>query len=140
MNDMKNLYYKIWVDGIIKIRKNPLRKEDWKWMIQSIVATLMSLNLVLIQFVLSDLGLIKKVFVLDINWLPIGKLNNLISFFIAYLLPLSLLNYFLIFHKGKYKKLIEIYPYKEGKWFATYLYCSTGSIILYFLIAFLFLR
>lgn len=133
-----NTYYKIWVDAIVKIKSNPLRKEDWKWMIQSIVATLMSLNLMLIQFFLSDLGLIKTVFVLDINWLPIGKLNNIISFFIAYLIPLLLLNYFLIFHNDKYKKLIEIYPHKNGKWFATYLFCSTGFFILYFLIAFLF--
>ena len=29
---MKNLYYSIWVDAILRIKENPLRKEDWKWM------------------------------------------------------------------------------------------------------------
>ena len=28
-----NLYFKIWVNVIVKIRKNPLRKTDWKLMI-----------------------------------------------------------------------------------------------------------
>ena len=28
-----NLYFKIWVTVIVKIRKNPLRKTDWKLMI-----------------------------------------------------------------------------------------------------------
>ena len=51
---MDNLYYRIWVDGILKIKENPLRKEDWKWMIQAYVGIAMALNLVLILFLINS--------------------------------------------------------------------------------------
>lgn len=134
---MKNLYYSIWVDAILRIKENPLRKEDWKWMSQIIIATFMSLNIVFFQFVLITLGVLDKFFMLDINWFKVEKLNNLISYFTLYILPFLLLNYVLIFHKYKYKELIKIYPYKEGKWIANYVYFSAGSVLLYIFVTFL---
>ena len=42
------LYYKIWVDLIILSKNNPLRKEDWKWMVQIYMAMAMAIKLALI--------------------------------------------------------------------------------------------
>ena len=73
---MSNLYYRIWVDGILKIKENPLRKEDWKWMIQAYVGIAMALNFVLILFLINYLGFTNKMLILEFEILPFKKINS----------------------------------------------------------------
>lgn len=42
---MKNLYYTLWVDAIVKTRENPSNKNDWKWILQLSISAFMALNL-----------------------------------------------------------------------------------------------
>ena len=134
---MGNLYYRIWVDGILKIKENPLRKEDWKWMIQAYVGIAMTLNLVLILFLINYLGFTDKMLILEFEILPFKKLNSFLRFFVSYMLPFLTINYYLIFYNEKYKKLIEIYPFKDGKLFTKYILGSFLGFILFFMILFL---
>lgn len=134
---MRNLYYRIWVDGIIKIKENPLRKDDWKWMIQAFVGIAMALNFVLILFIINFLGLTDKILILEFNLIPFKKINNFLRFFVGYMFPFFIVNYFFIFYKNKYKKLIEIYPYNNGKLFSKYMLISTFGFILFFVIVFI---
>lgn len=135
---MRNLYYRIWVDGIVKIKENPLRKEDWKWMIQAFAGIAMALNFVLILFLIHYLDFTDQMLILEFDILPYKKLNSFLRFFVSYMLPFLIINYFSIFYKDKYKKLIEIYPYNNGKLFFKYMLVSTFGFILFFLIAILF--
>ena len=94
---MSNLYYRIWVDGILKIKENPLRKEDWKWMIQAYVGIAMALNFVLILFLINYLGFTNKMLILEFEILPFKKINSFLRFFVSYMLPFLTINYYLIF-------------------------------------------
>lgn len=134
---MDNLYYRIWIDGILKIKENPLRKEDWKWMIQAYVGIAMALNFALILFLINYLGFTDKILLIEFDVLPFEKLNNFIRFFVSYMLPFLILNYYLIFYKQKYKNLIDVYPYKNGKLFSKYILGSFFGFILFFIIIFL---
>jgi len=40
---------------------------------------------------------------------PGSVLNKVISFIVEFILPFGVVNYFLIFHKDRYKKIIEKY-------------------------------
>lgn len=44
---------------------------------------------------------------IDISIFPLQSLNNAVATFIVIGLPIILINYFLIFYKDHYKKLIE---------------------------------
>jgi hypothetical protein len=94
-----NLYFKIWVDAIVKIRKNPLRNEDWKWIVQIYMAIAMALNLMFIFALLQRNILHSTFYDLEINIFSSEILNNLISGFILFFLPPLLINYLLIFKK-----------------------------------------
>jgi hypothetical protein len=126
---MKNIYYLIWVDAIVNIEKNTNHKKDWKFFSMLYMTLLNSLNL---GFVLILLAYIFKVRVIWVKstifeW---EMLNSFFSFVIQFALPLILLNYFLIFYRDRYKRLIQIYPDKNGKLFAAYLLCSIFVFIM----------
>ena len=90
-----NLYFKIWVDAIVKIKKNPLRKEDWKWMVQIYMAIVMALNLMFLLAILQRNILHISFYDLEMNMFSSEILNNLISGFILFFLPPLLINYLL---------------------------------------------
>lgn len=132
-----NLYFRIWVDAIVKIRKNPLRKEDWKWMVQIYMAIGMALNLMFLFAILQRNILHISFYDLEIKMFSSEILNNLISGFILFFLPALLINYFFIFKNDKYLVLIEKYKFENGKYFLTYFFTSLFVPLLILIIAFL---
>lgn len=90
------------VDAIVKIRKNPLRKEDWKWMVQIYMAIVMALNLMFLFAILQRNILHFTFYDLEINMFSSEILNNLISGFMLFFLPPLLINYLFIFKNEKY--------------------------------------
>jgi uncharacterized protein YmfQ (DUF2313 family) len=74
------LYYKIWVDLIVLANNNPLRKEDWKWMVQIYMA--MAINMAFIMSIFQRNILHYCFYNLDIfnNEL----INNLFNFFVLF--------------------------------------------------------
>lgn len=130
-----NLYYKIWVDALVKLRSLPKNEGIWKFYAMAFISMSMAFNLILILFILNDLGIIKGFFKITIDVFPGEKIDGFLSFFISYLLPFLLLNYFLIFYKNKYQELVRVCPYYEGKLFLKYFLGSIGAIVLYFFTA-----
>ena len=98
-----SLYYKIWVDGIVKLRSRPQNAGLWKFFAMTFTSMAMALNLVFILFILSDLGITTGILKISVNLFLGTRLDAFVSFFISYLLPFLLINYFLIFYKEKYR-------------------------------------
>lgn len=71
---MKDLYYTLWVDAIVKTRENPLSKNDWKWILQLSIGAFMALNLSTFLFFLAIIGITDKMLMLEFNIIQIKKL------------------------------------------------------------------
>lgn len=135
------IYYKIWVDCIRKARSQPQNKSNWKLFTMIFMSMAMAINLWFITFVLMvHFKYSIPFFPLKIGVFQGTRIGSFVNFFVSYLLPFLILNYFLIFYKRKYKKLIKVYPYRKGILFSAYFFGSLGIILLYFLIAFLILK
>jgi hypothetical protein len=135
-----NLYYKIWVDTIIKLRSRPPNIGLWKFFAMTFISMSMALNLILLLFILSDLGITKGVFIISLCFFSGSRIDAFFSFFLSYLFPFLLLNYILIFYKDRYKTLIKTYPSYEGKLFLKYFLGSLITLLVYFSIAILINR
>lgn len=125
---MRNLYYNIWVDAIFNVKKNPLHKRDWKFYSMFFMTILTSLNAGTVLMWLGFLGL--KTNFLKINVFPGTMLDSFAMFLIQFALPCFLLNYFLVFHKDKYKRLIEGHADRKGRLFLIYLFGTIGVFII----------
>ena len=132
-----NLYFKIWVDVIVKIRKNPLRKEDWKLMVQIYMATAMALNLMFLFAILQRNILHFSFYDIEINLFSSKILNDLISGFILFFLPPLLINYLLVFKNEKYLVLIEKYKSQNINYFFGYFFTSLFLPLIVLIIAFI---
>ena len=125
---MKNIYYSIWVDAIVNIKKNPKHKKDWKFFSMVYMTLLNALNLGVILMLLAYIFKLKVIWV-KFTILPGIMLNSFAAFFIQFAIPFILLNYVLIFYRNKYEGLIQRYSDKRGKLFAAYLLSSIGLFI-----------
>jgi len=119
---MKNYYYLYWVDAIVSIKTNSPKRRDWKFSIFTYTTMCNALNLWVVLLWLKYFNILS--FKVQINLLPGIMLNNAGGFIIYFATPFILLNYFLIFYRDKYKKLIEIYPHKNGKFAMRYIFIS----------------
>jgi hypothetical protein len=122
-NKMKNIYYQLWVDCIVSIRRN---NPDWKWITMLSVNLAMSLNMMFIIVTLSLFFPVFKKYELPIIFLNGSRLVPLFGYCILYGLPIQLINYYFIFYKKKYEHLILTYPFYDGKYFITYFLLSLG--------------
>lgn len=134
------LYYEIWTDCITKARSLPKNKSDWKLYTLIFMSMAMALNLVFVLFIIATLGITEKIFIIPVDIFPGSKIDAFISFFLSYLLPFLLINYYLILYKEKYKEILIKYKYRNGKLFLSYFLGSIGVLILYFFIAFLVVK
>lgn len=129
------LYYKIWVDGIVKLRSRPQNAGLWKFFAMIFMSMAMALNLIVIMAIIQRNILHKTFYELSIDIFPGTKLDAFVSFFILFLLPPLLLNYLLIFRGNRYENIIKRgYKYCNGKLFVGYF---LTSIVLPFLLLFL---
>jgi hypothetical protein len=90
--------------------------------------------MLLLQKVILRVPLFYKI---DVSILPSDKLNYFLDFFILFLMPILLLNYFLIFFNNRYERLIEKYEYHHGKYAIIYMLGTFVGIGLLMLIGFL---
>lgn len=119
-----NVYYKIWVDGIIKIRSIPSNKSLWKFYSMLFITMAMAMNLALVITILEKNVLKSSFYELPVDIFSESKLNSFVSFFILFFLPPLALNYLLIFRNNRYERLIEKYEAHNGKLCASYLMIS----------------
>ena len=135
-----NFYFIIWVDAITRLRSLPKNFGMWKFYSMAFMSMAMALNLVLILFIISTLGITEKIFIIPIDIFPGTKIDAFVSFFLSYLLPFLLINYYFIFYKEKYKSMLKKYKYYNGKFFMAYFLSSIGALILFFFVAFLVVK
>lgn len=117
------LFYNIWVDLIKRATSLPQNRQNWKLVCFTLMSICMSLNFALLMAILQRNVLKIYYYDIDLVFLP-DRLANSIRFIILYVLPVATLNYFLIFHKDRYKKYLQKYPTRNGKLFLTYFFIS----------------
>lgn len=90
---MKNIYYLIWVDGIVN--SNDYKKKDsgWKISLFIIITTCNALNLWAILLWLKFFDIYS--FIIKIDFFPGTILNSAAGFIVQFASPFILLNYFL---------------------------------------------
>ena len=116
---MLALYYRIWVDVIMRAKSRPESRENWPVGTMIFMSISMTLNFLLIMTILQKHIIGSYFYHIDLNFLP-KRLNNVINFIVLFILPCFFVNYFLIFYKHKYRELLKKYPYRNGKLFLTY--------------------
>lgn len=130
---MKNIYYLIWVDIITSAKRFHPNRSDWKFALFVLITMCNALNLFVIQLWIKFFGIFS--FSMGINIFPGNILNSAVNFIIHFAPPFILLNYFLIFHKDRYKKIVEKYPQKKGRLALIYtlssIWLGVFSVILY---------
>ncbi|PVD50038.1 hypothetical protein DC498_22220 [Terrimonas sp.] len=83
----------------------------------------MAFNFVLIMTILEKFILRNYFYKIDIPFFPV-RVNNVLTYVILFILPCALINYLLIFRNRRYEKLLNKYPYYNGKLFISYFVIS----------------
>lgn len=130
-----NWYYKIWVDGIIKLRSIPSNRGIWKFYSMIFISLAMAFNLGIV-ISLVERNILRHSF-FNINLFENQKANAFFSFFVVFMLTPLLVNYLLIFRKKRYELLITKYRSYNGKLCASYIVISYLLPFILLLVAFL---
>lgn len=120
---MLSIYYKIWVDCILRVRSKKKNRDTWKEKSMIMMSIAMTCNFMLLMAILERNILGCYFYKLSISSLS-NKENNVLSILILHLLPILIVNYLLIFRSGRCRKLIRKYPYYNGRLFVTYFLIS----------------
>jgi len=136
---MMNLYNKIWVDFIKRAQQFPDRRDNWKRSSMIFMTLAMASNFILIMAILERYVLNRTIYIIDFSFFP-ERANYVLSYLILYILPSLLINYLLIFRNKRYLKLLDRYPYYNGKLAASYCVFSYMLPIVLLSIAFIFFR
>jgi hypothetical protein len=117
------LYYRIWVDSITRLRSIESNKDNWQ--IKSIItmSIAMTFNFLLFMAILQRNVLHCYFYKLKFPLLSEYE-SNIFTILILFLLPCVVANYLLIFRGKRYEKLMQKYPYHNGKLFLVYFLIS----------------
>jgi hypothetical protein len=120
---MFGLYYRIWVDCMTRVKLQPSNRRSWKLVTMMVMSPPNILNFVVIMTILQRHVFHDYFYKLDI---PVQSKywGNALSFLVLFVLPCIVFNYLLIFGNGRYTKLLERYPYHNGKLFLAYFLLS----------------
>jgi hypothetical protein len=121
-----NLYYQIWADAIGSSKK----KNTSLSVIMLGLSFIQSSHIMIIYFLFIVTTNIKIPIFIDFHFLPFEALNKLLSFFTSLILPFITINYFLVFYKKKYEKILKKDKSKDGVLVIKYVFISAGIFIL----------
>jgi len=125
-----NIYYKIWVDCILRLRSQEQNKDTWKeWgMIMMTIAMTANFMFFMTIFERHVLGYSFYEFHISSPNIvsDVERVNDVLNALVLFVLPCFVVNFLLIFRKKRLKKLIRKYkyPYYNGKLFLTYFLIS----------------
>ena len=123
---MKNLYDQIIADVLVAAKKTSQNLRFWNRFTYLALSFANSANLIFIMYLVRRLSKNKYVYDIDIIISSMPKLDGLIKYFILFVSPFLLINYFFIFYKDRYKFLIERHESKNGKFFLSYFIISVS--------------
>ena len=129
-----NPYYIIWSDAIQRVRKSNPGLKNWKWSIFSYMTIVHAINLWIIILWLKYFNVI-KFNSLSLDIFPGSILDGFLSFIIVFASPFIIVNYFAVFHKNRYEKILKEYR-KTSLWYSPFymfsiILLSSISAILY---------
>ncbi len=116
----------IWSDAILSFRKHHPNVENWKSKVFIYITWIHTMNLWIILLWFKYFNIL-NVPLLIIDIFPGNLLDEIVAFTMEFALPLGIINYFLIYHKNKYKKVIE--RYKDFKTRYAPIYSLTIAIL-----------
>jgi hypothetical protein len=126
---IKRIYFEIFADSIEAAAKNGrLSKREQPLYILIVFSLAQFFNINLLLLLLTELDINTHIY-LEINVFPGGNIDAFLSSFLTLILPLCILNYFIVFHNNTYLKYTENRKIKMGGW-ALFIYFM-GSAILY---------
>lgn len=124
-----NIYYRIWADAIVFERTKHGHMRNWKVFTLIPISLVQGLNLLAIFILIGFLtGNFANLF-FEIDIFPGSMLDSFVSGSITMILPFLLLNYILVFWNKRYEKIIENYPFKNGKLYLLYFLISIGLFL-----------
>jgi len=118
---MNNIFYMIWADAILSFRKHNPTKKDWQFRLFVFMTWMQALNAWIIFLWLKYFDIL-EIPLININVFPGEMLDEFLAFTIEFALPFGFLNYFLIFHKDRYKLITEKYSDNKVKYALIYSY------------------
>ncbi len=119
---MRNIYYILWVDAIVNAKDYKNKEPGWKSSVFWTLTTINVFNLMLVLFWLDFFQIYKHKFIFNFNAnsFALGLLEAFLNVFVPFVfVPFAFVNYFAIFYKDRYKRLIEKYSHYDGR-FALY--------------------
>ena len=123
MKKIMDIYYQIWVDCLLRMKAQEKNKpNDWKVWSMIMMSVAMMLNLMLFMSILQE-DILSISFYYTNFPIP-DKYNGVFDTLLLFALPVVVVNYLLIFRNKKYEKLIEKYPYRNGKLAVPYVVIS----------------
>jgi len=99
----------------------------------------MSSNLILIMTILERHVLKRTIYSIEFSFLP-ERANSVLSYIFLFILPCLVINYQLTFRNKRYLKLLERYPYYNGKLAISYFVISMVLPIALLLFGSIFFR
>lgn len=128
-----SLYYRIWMDCIRRMKSIEANKDDWQEKCMICMTIAMVANLLLIMVILQK-NILNHYFY-EINIPSFSEdANYILTISILYLLPFAGINYGLIFYRKRYERLIEKYPYYNGKLFFIYFFISISLPVIFLIV------
>lgn len=108
----QNFYFRIWANTIRYFLQNnqKLKNKNWELYLLLLTSAIYSSGIAALELLLRIIFRNNEIMLfldIDISIFPLQSLNNAVATFIVLGLPIILINYFLIFYKDHYKKLIE---------------------------------
>jgi len=114
---IRNIYYVIWSDIIVAFRKRSpeLNEGEVNTKLLIFVSTVNAMSIWVVGYLFKIFGIFEFE-QLQINIFHLKGLDNSLSFFIQYVSPFFVINYFLIFYKKRYRLLIDKYQSKKNRY------------------------
>lgn len=118
---MKNYYDLIWSDAIQRGRLHNPDDKNWKFRISFYISFLEGIILSMTLTWLKKFS-IYEVEQIYIDFCRYDKVNYAISYFVMYVVPFFVLNYFLIFFRNRYEKIVKKYPMNKVEYMMKFAY------------------
>lgn len=116
---MKNLYCSILSSGLVGAKRND--PYGYRISIFLVVSLMGAINLVTIDGILTYCGIWKSWNFIQVDvFKHVRNIHAGIYYTLNYMILPMIMNYFLIYYKDNYKKLMKNYPQKSGKLFVFY--------------------
>jgi len=122
---MRNVYYQLWVDGIVNSKDFKNNEPGWKFSVYWLITVMNGLNLAVLLMWLDFYQIYTYKFQFNVN--HNSALLSLLEGVINYVTPFAIVNYYAIFYKNRYAKLITRYSDYNGR---LALYYALGSLLL----------